>query len=157
VYVAVGYARIFHLHNIDANEFSGYTGMQWITLALRIVGLFSIALFSGLFVVLPATVTLTRIEASLLPEEEETIVPFDRTFGGRVVPTILGGTGCIGFIEAWRTFNWEARRRLVKLYVKTFLIMLAVSVLMANILLLETWAILGPQLGQALANANFRG
>jgi hypothetical protein len=157
VYVAVGYARIFHLHNIDANKFSGYTGMQWITLAFRIVGLFSIAIFSGLFVVLPATVTLTRIEASLLPEEEETIVPFDRTFGGKVVPTILGGTGCIGFIEAWRTFNWEARRRLVKLYVKTFFIMLAVSILMANILLLETWAILGPKLGQVLANANFRG
>jgi len=154
VYVAVGFVRISQLHSINANEFSEYTGLQWFTLALRIVSLFALAIFSALFVVLPATVTLTRIEASLLPEEEETIVPFDRTFSGKVVPTILGGTGCIGFIEAWRTFNWEARRRLVKLYVKIFFIMLGVTVLMANILLVEVWAILGPQLPKMLSNAN---
>jgi len=157
IYVAMGFVQVFQLHRIDAREFSEYTGMQWFTLVLRAVGLFSFLLFSALFVILPATVTLTRIEASLLPEEEETIVPFDRTFGGKVVPTILGGTGCIGFIEAWRTFNWEARRRLVKLYIKIFFIMLAVTILMANILLVEVWAILGPQLSQMLANANFGG
>ncbi|OCL05285.1 hypothetical protein AOQ84DRAFT_399662 [Glonium stellatum] len=151
-YVAMGFVRISQLHNIDPNDFSGYTGMQWVTLVLRVVGLFALVTFSALFVVLPATVTLTRIEASLLPEDEETIVPFDRTFGGKVVPTILGGTGCIGFVEAWRTFNWEARRRLVKLYVKIFMIMLAITLLMGNILLVEVWAILGPQLTELLAN-----
>jgi hypothetical protein len=40
----------------------------------------------------PADVTLTRVQASLLPDIEETIVPFDQTFCEKVVPEVIGGS-----------------------------------------------------------------
>jgi hypothetical protein len=80
-----------------------------------IVGLLSLA--ATLLVVIPAKVTLTRVQASLLPEDQETIVPFDRSFGGKVVPEIVGGTGMISLLDAWKTFGFHSRIRLIKLYV----------------------------------------
>ncbi|OCK84094.1 hypothetical protein K432DRAFT_289670 [Lepidopterella palustris CBS 459.81] len=152
IYLSIGFVQILRLDRAQS-ELSTYSGVQWCMFALRIVSLMAIVLLGGLFVILPATVTLVRIEASLLPEEEETIIPFDRTFGGKVVPTILGGTGSIDFVEAWRTFNWEARRRLVKLYIKIFFIMLALTIIMAQIVLLEIWAIMGPAFPKMIADA----
>lgn len=80
-----------------------------------------------LFVLLqiPASVTLVRVAASMLPEEDETIVPFDRTFGGKTTPAIIGGQGKIGLVEAWRSFAWASRIRLLKLMVKVALIVMA--------------------------------
>jgi hypothetical protein len=83
-----------------------------------VVGL--ISLVSTFLVVIPAKVTLTRVQASLLPEDQETIVPFDRSFGGKVVPEVVGGTGMIGLLDAWKTFGFHSRIRLIKLYVKIF-------------------------------------
>ncbi|EEH41167.1 hypothetical protein PAAG_03453 [Paracoccidioides lutzii Pb01] len=76
---------------------------------------------------IPATVTMIRVAASLLPKEEETIVPFDRTFGGKVQPVILGGSGKIGLLDAWRTFTWPSRIRLLKVLAKTFAMLTAVA------------------------------
>ncbi|RJE16779.1 hypothetical protein PHISCL_10884, partial [Aspergillus sclerotialis] len=54
-------------------------------------GILGFSLMVALFVLLqiPATVTLVRVAASMLPEEDETIVPFDRTFGGKTTPAII--------------------------------------------------------------------
>ncbi|KAG5302336.1 hypothetical protein I7I48_02653 [Histoplasma ohiense] len=76
---------------------------------------------------LPATVTMIRVAASILPEEEETIVPFDRTFGGNVQPAILGGSGKVGLLDAWKTFTWASRVRLLKVLVKTVGMIIAVT------------------------------
>ncbi|OJD16576.1 hypothetical protein AJ78_03267 [Emergomyces pasteurianus Ep9510] len=76
---------------------------------------------------LPATVTMIRVAASILPEDEEAIVPFDRTFGGKVQPAILGGTGQVGLLDAWKTFTWPSRIRLLKVLVKTFGMLIAVT------------------------------
>lgn len=108
-----------------------------------IVILFAVAMV--LCIVVPATVTLARVEASMLPDDQETIVPFDRSFDGKVVPQILGGTGAIGFLDAWRSFNWEARRRLIKLYVKMFMILVALTFLTFSVTMIEGWAIMGPE------------
>ncbi|KAF2749868.1 hypothetical protein M011DRAFT_465528 [Sporormia fimetaria CBS 119925] len=99
-----------------------------------------VAVFAAcmLFISLPAHVTLVRVEASLLPDSDETVVPFDRTFAGKVVPRLLGGTGCVGFVDAWRSFNWEARRRLVKLYAKATAIVSLVMFVFAFVFLLMT-------------------
>jgi len=70
---------------------------------------------------------LTRVQASLLADSEETIVPFDRSFNGKVIPEIVGGSGAIGMLDAWKTFDWAARIRLVKAYFKVFLMQLAVA------------------------------
>lgn len=89
----------------------------------------AVGLITSFLILLPASVTLTRVQASLLPEEEEAIVPFDRSFGGKVVPKVLGGTGAVSMLEAWKSFDWSARIRLVKLYAKIFAIQTATTML----------------------------
>jgi len=80
-------------------------------------------------VYIPARVAFVRVAASMLPEEDETIVSFDRSFGGKVTPAVLGGSGKIGMLDAWKTFTWEARRRFMGLMVKVVALSIAVSML----------------------------
>ncbi|KAI5271343.1 hypothetical protein E4T47_05286 [Aureobasidium subglaciale] len=74
----------------------------------------------NVLILLPATVTRTRVEASFLPEESNTIVPFDRTFNGSVNMLALDTRAAHKslFIEAWRSFDMASRIRLVKFFVK---------------------------------------
>ncbi|KAH0541463.1 hypothetical protein FGG08_004072 [Glutinoglossum americanum] len=97
-------------------------------LAVVVVGL---AVF--ILIQIPATVTLARVQASLLPDSEESIVPFDRSFGGKVVPEIIGGSGVVGMLDAWRSFGWSSRVRLLKLYAKVWAIQISLLVLFAVI------------------------
>ncbi|KAI4817302.1 hypothetical protein E4T44_10536 [Aureobasidium sp. EXF-8845] len=74
----------------------------------------------NVLILLPATVTRTRVEASFLPEDTNTIVPFDRTFNGAINMLSLdsrAGRKSL-FVEAWRSFDMASRIRLVKFYVK---------------------------------------
>ncbi|KAI9793770.1 MAG: hypothetical protein M1833_000662 [Piccolia ochrophora] len=87
--------------------------------------LLNIVLFG--LVMVPALVTLTRVQASLLPENIQTIVTFDRSFDGKVVPEILGGTGVLGMLDAWKTFDWASRRRLLGVYAKVFSLQFALA------------------------------
>lgn len=77
---------------------------------------------------IPAQVTLIRVAASMLPEEDESIVPFDRTFGGKVTPEIVGGAGKVGMLEAWRSFAWSSRVRLLKLVAKVLTIQFVLAI-----------------------------
>jgi hypothetical protein len=77
-----------------------------------------LALVTAAFVEVPATVMITRVRASLLDQEEESIVPFDRTFGGKVIPSVVGGKGRLGMWEAWKTFDWSSLIRVYKIYIK---------------------------------------
>ena len=79
----------------------------------------------------------------MLPEENETVVPFDRSVGGKVTPAIIGGQGKSGIVEAWRSFDWAARVRLVKLMAKVMAIMLALWVLLIVVTLGEAHLIIG--------------
>lgn len=82
---------------------------------------------------IPARVIFIRVAASMLPEEDETIVPFDRSFGGKVQPQIVGGSGHVGLRDAWTTFDWAARVRFAKVIGKTLLIEFAL-ILLAGVL-----------------------
>ncbi|KAK8159859.1 hypothetical protein IWX90DRAFT_313305 [Phyllosticta citrichinensis] len=115
---------------------------RWLA-GLRIAGVVGALVTVAFFVVLPAKVQLVRVEASMLPDEDDTIIPFDRTFDGKVVPKVLGGSGAIGFMDAWRSFNREARLRLIKLFVKIFLVSTAIFFLAVHIMALELWALAG--------------
>lgn len=101
--------------------------------------------FVGLFIifaiVFPAGVTLTRVQASMLPEEDEPIVPFDRTFGGKVQPG-----GCVKMLDAWRTFDWASRIRLVTLYAKIFAIQFFTTLLFIGLVIGELRLIMGDDL-----------
>lgn len=87
-------------------------------------------------VIIPARVVVVRIQASLLPEDEDPIIPFDRSFDGKVEPAVVGGLGYATISDAWSTFSKAAWRRVVILYVKIVGIFAFVSLL--------SWAILLP-------------
>lgn len=84
----------------------------------QLFAVFAVGLVTYVALDLPSKVALVRVQASMLPEEDESIVPFDRSFGGKVVPAILGGSGAISFADSWRTFDREARFRVLKLVAK---------------------------------------
>lgn len=107
-----------------------------------------ISAIAGFLVLFPAYVALTRVYASALPEHEESIVPFDRTFGGRVQPRSEGGDGIISMLDAWRTFDWAARFRLSMLFAKIFAIEFATTLFFGGLMLAQLLHILGPKLGQ---------
>jgi len=94
------------------------------------------AVFVALAILLPASVTLTRIEAALLPEDRETIVPFDRS-------SILGdfdlktrGAYRSVFLQAWKSFEPAARLRLIKLYAKMFSLQIFIGLVGAVVMVM---------------------
>lgn len=89
------------------------------------------ALATGFLVLIPATITLRRVQASMLPDEDEAIVPFDRTFGGKVQPVVAGGSGAVSMLDAWKTFDWAARLRYLKLQAKIVALVVATTVMFA--------------------------
>ncbi|EED19068.1 ubiquitin conjugating enzyme, putative [Talaromyces stipitatus ATCC 10500] len=95
-----------------------------------------LALFLVLYVLIqiPAEVTFIRVAASMLPEDDETIVPFDRSFGGKVTPEIIGGQGKIGIVDAWRSFSWGSRMRFLGIVGKVFLLQTALGLMFGVIL-----------------------
>lgn len=105
------------------------------------IGLISV--IAGFLVLFPAYVSLTRVYASALPEQDESIVPFDRTFGGRVQPRSEGGNGIVSMLDAWRTFDWAARIRLIKLFAKIFAIEFATTLFFGGLMLAQLFLILG--------------
>ncbi|KAI1636534.1 putative ubiquitin conjugating enzyme [Biscogniauxia mediterranea] len=101
-----------------------------------------VSLVMHIFLVIPAQVVLTRVQASLLPEEDDTIVPFDRSFQSKVEPAIVGGKGFVSMIDAWKTFSRASWTRLVKLYLKIFLASVAISILWVAVLVPEVIVIM---------------
>jgi hypothetical protein len=114
---------------------------HWVAPVVAVVPGAFIAIFLSIFVMLPAYAALVRKEASLLPEEEETIVSFDRTFGGKLAHL----TDKLSYRDAWKSFSGEARRRVIKLYVKFAFIMIAFTFLMAHVFALELLVVAGDQ------------
>ncbi|KAI9808352.1 MAG: hypothetical protein M1827_007501 [Pycnora praestabilis] len=111
----------------------------------------AVGVLTAVLVLIPASVTLTRVQASLLSDSEETIIPFDRSFGGKVDPEILGGSGKLGMLDAWRSFDWSARIRLMKLYGKIGIMQVTVAVLWFAITAMELKYIMGDNLVKMVA------
>lgn len=156
--LSMGFVSWFGLaEESSRNDFANYNGGQWTSFILRAVAVLALSVSCTLFLCMPAVVTQIRVEASTLPEDQDVIVPFDRTFGGKVVPKILGGTGCVSFMDAWRSFNWEARRRLIKLYIKGFMCIVALAFIIIHVLAFEVFAFMGPDVGKFLAEAQRQG
>jgi len=124
----------------------------------KIVFIALLTFATTLLVGIPAQVTLTRVQASLLQEDQETIVPFDRSFGGKVVPELAGGSGMITLLQAWKTFDVRSRIRLVKLYCKVFLLQSAVTVCYTVATIGFLYAKMGPELTDAISKSkNVKG
>jgi hypothetical protein len=116
------------------------------------LGLAALSLVLYLLIEMPAHVIFIRVAASMLPEEDETIVPFDRSFGGKVTPQIVGGAGKIGIVEAWQSFDWASRMRFVKVAGKVFLMEMGVGILFGLVLGLEVYFLMGDAINQAVSS-----
>lgn len=96
-----------------------------------------VSLSMTVFLVIPSQVVLRRVQASLLPPEEDAIIPFDRSFEGTVEPAIVGGKGYVTMKNAFKTFSRASWIRLYKLYFKIFLIATAVNFVIFGIVFAE--------------------
>ncbi|CAH0055313.1 unnamed protein product [Clonostachys solani] len=73
------------------------------------------------FLVVPAYVLLVRAEASLLPSDEQTLVPLDPALEG------LSEGGVMALVGAWRSLTRARVINLVLLYIKMFMITVPVA------------------------------
>ncbi|KAK3380161.1 hypothetical protein B0T24DRAFT_675877 [Lasiosphaeria ovina] len=92
--------------------------------------------------VVPTGVVLVRVQASLLPPDEDTIVPFDRSFQGKVDPVVVGGKGFVTMRDAFVTFPRSSWIRLYVLYAKVFAVSIATYFLMAAIIIPEMFLLI---------------
>jgi hypothetical protein len=130
------------------DDFANTTAAQRWIIGLKVLSIFTLSLALAVLVVIPANVTLIRMQASVLPDEVESVVPFDRSFGGKVVPEIVGGSGIIGMLDAWKTFDRNARVRLFKAYAKVFAMQLAIAVLFFSVIGAEVAMIVGKNMNE---------
>ncbi|KAL4862762.1 hypothetical protein BDV12DRAFT_207022 [Aspergillus spectabilis] len=97
----------------------------------QLLGALGITIITATFFLLvcvPARAVFIRVSASMLPEEDSPIVPFDRTFGGKVKAETVGGDRKLGLVDAWTTFEWAARIRFLKVILKALAIECALGV-----------------------------
>lgn len=157
-YLAVG--AVFYLPLALVKLFGGWDAIRKpddsVPAAHTICKLFGIVVGPTLLaflVAIPAQAIFIRVAASMLPEEYETIVPFDRSFGGKVVPAILGGSGKVSVADAWRTFDWPARVRYVKVIGKVFAIESVLGLVFGSALIWQAYVIAIDSIG-AMVNGH---
>lgn len=143
VWIPLSIATLAGIVNNASNNLITMTPHQQTVMGLKATGIAALSLVLSFVLVIPANVTLTRVQASLLDDAEETIVPFDRSFGGKVMPEIVGGSGVAGMLDAWESFDWASRIRLVKAYVKVFAMQVAASILFAVVFVAQLFVIVG--------------
>ncbi|PYH46982.1 uncharacterized protein BP01DRAFT_292949 [Aspergillus saccharolyticus JOP 1030-1] len=101
---------------------------------LAICGILAVAGSLSLAASIPARAIFLRVAASMLPEEDEAIVPFDRSYGGKVQPAILGGIGRLSISDAWKTLDRPALTRFVKAIFKALAIEVGVTMFFSLLL-----------------------
>lgn len=74
--------------------------------------LLAASLFVSILVTLPFMVALIRVQASVLPDNQEGIVPFDRSFG------VTDGMTALSFGQAMKSVGCAGWKRIMKLGAK---------------------------------------
>lgn len=108
-----------------------------VDLSVRILLAGLILLVGEVGLLIPAWVVYIRIYASLLPADQDTIVPFDRSFNGRVEPVVVGGPGYASLADAWSSFSKAAWRRIVMLQVKILGVSIGACLLLGAFIVLQ--------------------
>jgi hypothetical protein len=98
--------------------------------------LLGIAVYLSLFLVVsvPATIVRIRVQASLLPDGEEPIVPFDRKSFGTISSL---RDAMYGLVSTWKTVGSSDRNRYFKSIVKFYVIGAAVEGVIILFVLVE--------------------
>jgi hypothetical protein len=100
-----------------------------------------VALAMTALLVIPAQTALARVQASLLPADEDPLVPFDRSFAGRVEPEVVTGKGFATFGAAVKTVPFASWVRIFLLRAKIFVVQIAVYVLLGLFVALQILAL----------------
>ncbi|TKA82554.1 hypothetical protein B0A55_01205 [Friedmanniomyces simplex] len=141
---ALGLPELKHEHVMASAQHENCGKM--VLLGLRFLAVPATAIFVALAVLLPASTTLTRIEATLLPEDEQTIVPFDKeAIVGDLDLTVRGSSKAL-FVQTWRSVDRSARLRVVKLYAKMVLAQFTIAVIALHFAFAELYLIGGERL-----------
>lgn len=117
VYFALAHTTAVELCCYGANVETPYVDMT----------LFLAGLFVSVFVAFPCLVALIRIQASLLPSDEESIVSFDRSFG------TTGEVVAISFVEALRSVGCVGWKRIYGVAFKAAGVLAGASVIFGTI------------------------
>ncbi|KAL2137401.1 hypothetical protein VTI74DRAFT_22 [Chaetomium olivicolor] len=135
-------ADLIRLPLRDPRQMPGDDGQQLdgSTIA-KIICVAGVSLGLQVLLVIPAHTAVTRVQASLLPADEDTVVPFDRSFAGRVEPEVVTGKGFATFGAAIATITLRSWVRIYLLRVKVFAITTAVYVLIAAVVGLQILAV----------------
>lgn len=97
----------------------------------------AVGLVLQVLLVIPAETALTRVQASLLPADQDTIVPFDRSFGGRVEPEVVSGKGWATLGAAVATVTRGSWLRIYLLRVKLWAVNILLQVGMVAIVVVQ--------------------
>ncbi|KAH8911413.1 hypothetical protein BR93DRAFT_990294 [Coniochaeta sp. PMI_546] len=99
--------------------------------AWKVLVLLLVTLSAWALVIVPTEVLLVRVQASLLPPDEDTIIPFDRTYDGTLEPAVVG-QGYVSVRDALKTFPRASWVRIYILHAKIFgAVLLAYGLMMA--------------------------
>jgi len=157
VLLPLGLVTWMGLDNISRDDGKKMSKHDLTVVNLKALTIILITLCLAVLVSFPVKVALTRVQASLLAEDQETVVPFDRTFNGKVSEF----DGVIGLVEAWKTFQPSSRMRLMKTYIKSFFIQVALAIFFFGIFAAEVFMILGSdkimELGRKVTNPDLEG
>lgn len=139
--LVMGVGHIGHMQDPDYNP-----GKKELYMSMgQLFGVMVLSVSLFILLEIPAMVTMVRVAASMLPEEDETIVPFDRTYGGKVTPAIIGGEGKIDLVEAWKSFTWSSRKRLLTLCFKVAGVIAFVWLCFTFVVVLEAHLLFGTE------------
>lgn len=153
VYFLPGYLAVsFGLIEPDFSDVTRILQERATTMGMETALVALLTLSLGFLVYIPAIVTLTRVQASLLADNLQPIVPFDRTFGGRV-----SEDGVLGVLDAWSTFDWNSRIRLLKTYVKACAMEIAVATFFTVIIFAQAVLILGSECKKIIPGTGIDG
>ncbi|KAL8284849.1 hypothetical protein RB601_006664 [Gaeumannomyces tritici] len=121
-----------------ADDDSAPAGGQQPIAAWKHVTILAAVILCLLFIHIPAAVALVRVQASILPPEEDTVVPFDRSFGGTVEPAVINGSASVSIPNALRTFSRDSWVRLYKLMAKVIALTFVLFLLIAAVIVPQT-------------------
>ncbi|KAL7809433.1 hypothetical protein V8C26DRAFT_423109 [Trichoderma gracile] len=141
IYLGIDWPRFNLLMPDNIYAFNIQTATGDIALYSKYALVILVTVVGSICLVVPSQVVLMRIQASLLPTEDDTIIPFDRSFDGKVVPCAMGGRGYATMSDSFLTFTWASWKNLLILSIKIILLSLAI-VGLVSLLLIAQWAII---------------
>lgn len=99
------------------------------------MALFMSGVLVSVFITFPCMVALIRVQASLLSDDQDAVVSFDRNFG------ITDGTAVVGFKQALKSVGWAGWKRIYGIAIKATIILAGLSVVDGIVVGLGmTWA-----------------